>query len=202
MKNKLLQSLSKPLKLIFCGFITIPYNVESKTFCSQCYCQRYNEKKKTILYLNSIDQLKENEIESVNIIITDSVFNPIDVEYTRSYFINMFSSNRRNNNISNFNNNNFKKSDQLETIRNDFLFWANGTNINDEKVNKIINGMQSLPSKINIKKLSLYCPKFVQVALYNGNNSKYIKHRDNKPKSRVNLDDDFNWFSQPEQRYQ
>ena len=48
--------------------------------------------------------------------------------------------------------------------------------------------------------LTLKAPSFVQASCYNGNGSKYERHRDNKPLSRRNIDDDAAWLSQPEQR--
>lgn len=94
--------------------------------------------------------------------------------------------------------NEFSHTTQSEDIRNDVVIWLHE---NDKRINpqlqQIISTIKSqIPKMLGEDVLA---PKHVQVSSYRNFGSKYSLHRDNKPRSRINIDDDALWMSQSTQ---
>lgn len=89
----------------------------------------------------------------------------------------------------------FKPTDQGADIRTDSIVWID---TDDAALKHVVCSMSEVPSYVSGAVLSM--PRKIQMSHFD-HASKYIKHRDNKHRSRMNIDDNSLWFSDSQQRY-
>lgn len=95
----------------------------------------------------------------------------------------------------------FRSTPQGENIRSDSVLWVDTqSEVNSGVIGQLIDAMATLPSVLGSPGVKLALPRHIQLAHFDNLQSKYVAHRDNKPTSRLNIDDDAVWLSQPEQR--
>jgi hypothetical protein len=94
---------------------------------------------------------------------------------------------------------NFHPTQQGDHIRTDCIMWVARLE-ESPALRPLIDAMSTLPA-LAPPGVQLSVPSNFQLAHFEKRDAKYIAHRDNKPASRVNLDDDSLWLSQPEQRH-
>ena len=97
----------------------------------------------------------------------------------------------------------FKETDQGTHIRNDLVsFVSSDPEVEEENDFKnILKIVISICNKFKENETTtIKIPQNIQIAHHGNNSSKYVIHRDAKPKSRVNIDDDAIWLSQSHTR--
>jgi hypothetical protein len=103
----------------------------------------------------------------------------------------------------------FRTAEQLASIRNDELCWlptdpADYKNRNfSAPLVQVIEALRGLCDRIHLSpdaEVKLTNPRHIQAAVYSTAGAHYSAHRDNKPRSQRNVDDDALWLSNPDQR--
>ena len=89
-------------------------------------------------------------------------------------------------------------TEQGSDIRNDRVMWISNNNNKDLFLLNERKALSGLADIFSIENLVLKPPSKVQLSCYD-KHSKYVPHRDNIPRQRLNIDDNYNWISQPEQ---
>jgi hypothetical protein len=148
---------------------------------------RLDKSYKQVLRLNSTKELSFRDRETYKVIIIDNYCDADLVDRVRKALLDS----------------EFSSSPQDRSIRSDHVRWLRKEeydNIDGGDISILLRHMNSLAAVFSDDVVRLEPPSHYQAALYNGSGERYVKHMDNKPRGRRNIDDDSLWLSNREQR--